>query len=226
MRVHERYEPNPHCKQHYHTQWLKRAAALDDHPMNHKLLVRCVWVQFEGYEGVRDKDKSVQAHLELASAYKESPIVSMALVMAYANSKKYSSALKESNRSLELFLNSNNEHLVWDQREPLVVELLSVRLVCLLLHSSYTQAVREMLMYTDMNHPVTAATASVLGVCVSIVLGLTIVFGWEGCIISSFGLVLLILRGVLTMLLLSAISSTYQSLQHEPFPIPNALSFV
>eukprot|EP01064_Diplonema_japonicum_P001609 TRINITY_DN11068_c0_g1_i2.p1 TRINITY_DN11068_c0_g1~~TRINITY_DN11068_c0_g1_i2.p1 ORF type:complete len:342 (+),score=64.48 TRINITY_DN11068_c0_g1_i2:495-1520(+) len=205
-------------------EWLRKAILIDEHPMHYKLLVRCVWAQYEGFEGIRDKDKSTQAYLELSSAYKDSPVVSMALVMSYANSKKYFSALKESNRTLDLFLSSTNEYLKWDPNSELVVELLSVRIVCLLIHGSYVQVSREMLDYTDMSHPVTAATATILGVCIMIIFILSIIFGWEGLIIGTFGLVLLILRGVLTMLLLSAISSSYQSMLHEPFPVPSALS--
>eukprot|EP01063_Lacrimia_lanifica_P007645 TRINITY_DN14914_c0_g1_i1.p1 TRINITY_DN14914_c0_g1~~TRINITY_DN14914_c0_g1_i1.p1 ORF type:complete len:594 (+),score=185.82 TRINITY_DN14914_c0_g1_i1:71-1852(+) len=207
-------------------EWLRKAAMQDDHPMHQKLLVRCVWVQYDGYEGMRDKDKSIQAHLELANTYKYSPVASMGLVMAYANSKKYYSALKESNRTLELFLTSTNHHLLWDPSEPLVVELLSLRLVCLMLHSHYATAFREMLAHTDMSHPVTAASVAVLVVCSVIILVLAVIFGWEGCIIGAFGLVLLVLRGVLTMILLSAVNSTYQSMMNEPFPIASVLSVV
>ena len=206
-----------------------KAAAVDDHPMHHKLLVRCTWTQFDvrgGIEGITDKERRVQAHVDLANTYKDSPVASMALVMAYANGKKYTSALKESNRTLELFLASKNEHLLWNMNDPLVVELLSIRLVCLLLHSSYTTAVRDMVQYTDLHHPVTFATCSVLGIGLAIVTAVSVLFGWEGCIIGTFGLILLILRGVLTMLLLSAISSTYQATQKEPFPLPNALNFL
>ncbi|KAJ9445488.1 hypothetical protein DIPPA_06009 [Diplonema papillatum] len=207
-------------------EWLRKAVNHDPHPMHHKLLVKCIWLQFEGLEGARDKEKSTQAYLELTNLYPDSPVVSMALVMSYANSKKYYSALKESNKTLVLFLNPKPDGFRFELTDPLVVELLSVRLVCLLLHGSYATAFREMSLYTEIDHPVTAATVAVLAVCAVIIVVLSLFFGWEGSIIGTFGLVLLVLRGVLTMLLLSAVSSMYQSLIEEPFPVPDALSVI
>ena len=159
----------------------------------------------------------------MSKQYENSSIASMSLVLSYANGKKCFSALKESHRTLELML-SEKGGVAYDPKDTLFVELLSVRFVCLILHGGYVNAIREMIQYTDMRHPVTAATATVLSVCFIIILVLSIVFGWEGSIIGTFGLVLLVLRGVLTMLLLSAISSTYQLMIDEPFPVPGALT--
>eukprot|EP00755_Sulcionema_specki_P019840 Sspe_Gene.12233::Locus_4160_Transcript_2_2_Confidence_0.429_Length_1619::g.12233::m.12233 len=115
------------------------------------------------------------------------------------------------------------ESAMQQESDSIVQEILAIRFVCMIAQSQYVAASKEIVRYTTAHHPVTASCLVVLAMCLALLTILTIAFGWEGCVIGLFGLILLVLRGVFSMLLLSTIGTIYPIVTDRPFPVYNAL---
>eukprot|EP01062_Namystynia_karyoxenos_P082040 TRINITY_DN9150_c0_g1_i2.p1 TRINITY_DN9150_c0_g1~~TRINITY_DN9150_c0_g1_i2.p1 ORF type:complete len:611 (+),score=219.70 TRINITY_DN9150_c0_g1_i2:92-1834(+) len=197
---------------------LKEAVRQDNDTAHQRLLVQCIWAQYEGHD---NHEAPIQAYAVLQRGFPESATFSAAKVIADANAKKYPQAVKESNRTLQLLGPTPT-----GEDAELRAEVMAVRYASLFAQSHYIQAMREMLHGSDSVRAISCACFLVTLVCGAVLTVLTFLFGLEGCVIGLFGFVLLVLRGVFSMLLLSAIGSVYHIIEGEPFPVPNALMLI